>query len=146
MAEKGGSIRYHSYFTLEMELDTTERPTLTRFERARCIGARAAQIADGAFVESDGDLCQADQLAVATAEFVAGQSPLVIQRVDGTVDMSEAVELRSATLLQMKLRNGVSPTQCTYVVHPVVRNTDRARGGRARHQREVHCRNVAGQF
>ena len=36
----------------------------------------------------------ADQLAVATAEFVAGRNPLVVQRVDGTVDMSEAVELR----------------------------------------------------
>ena len=113
MAEKGGSIRYHSYFTLEMELDTTERPTLTRFERARCIGARAAQIADGAFVESDGDLCQADQLAVATAEFVAGQSPLVIQRVDGTVDMSEAVELRVSDAVA----NEIEERRITNTVH-----------------------------
>ena len=90
MCEKG--FWYHFYPL--MELDTTERPMLTRFERARCIGARAAQIADGAFIHSSTHSGNADQLAVATAEFEAGQNPLVVQRVDSTIEMSEAVELR----------------------------------------------------
>ena len=77
-----------------MELDTTERPTLTRFERARCIGARATQLAkEGGSVA--GALDTADQLALATAEMVAGNCPLVVQRVDNTVDMRDAVEVRA---------------------------------------------------
>jgi DNA-directed RNA polymerase subunit K/omega len=97
-----------------MDLDTTYRPVLTRFERARCIGARAAQIADGAYINPAAAVgVNADQLAVATAEYRAGENPLVVQRVDGTVDMSDAVELR----VRDAVANEITERGITNLVH-----------------------------
>ncbi|MBU5557618.1 MAG: DNA-directed RNA polymerase subunit K [Candidatus Aenigmatarchaeota archaeon] len=55
-----------------------EKDTLTRFERARIIGARALQIARGAPILLKTE--ETDPVRIAEAEFAAGVIPLKVRR------------------------------------------------------------------
>ena len=66
--------------------NTTEY--LTKYEKARVIGTRAMQIAQGAPVQTDVDADFTDPILIAEEELRKGKSPLIIRRFlpDGTFE------------------------------------------------------------
>ena len=68
------------YFTDVVDANECNGLNITKYERARAIGVRARQISEGSpvHVAVDGLV---DELDMATKEYDAGKSPLIVRRL-----------------------------------------------------------------